>query len=101
MKIKKKSFSIENNINKKYYKNNLFLRDKVKLNKVVRNICNNLDNKKDTFHILSKKFILNFDKSDLTKFKKYKLIVVIGMGGSILGANAIFFKFSEIRFIKI
>ena len=95
MKKKKQNFSIENNINKKYYKNNLFLRDKVKLNKVVRNICNNLDNKKDTFHILSKKFILNFDKSDLTKFKKYKLIVVIGMGGSILGANAIYSSLKE------
>ena len=90
MKQKIKNFIIKNNINKNYYKNNLYLRDKIKLNKVVKKIYKDLDNKKDTFHILSKKFILNFNKSNFLKFKKYKLIILIGMGGSILGANAIY-----------
>ena len=90
MKTKVKNFTIENNINKNYYKNNFYLRDKIKLDKVVKKICNNLDNKKDTFHILSKKFILNLDKTNLLNFKKYKLIILIGMGGSVLGANAIY-----------
>ena len=90
MNKKIKNFTIENNINKNYYKNNLYLRDKVKLNKTIKKIYSNLDIKKNTFHILSKKFILNFNKSDLVKFQKYKLIVVIGMGGSILGAKAIY-----------
>jgi len=86
----KKNFLLENNINKYYFKNNLYLRDKVRTNKIIENIFLNLDDKKDAFHSLSKKFNFNFNKSKLKKFTKYKSIIIIGMGGSILGAKSIY-----------
>ena len=39
---------------------------------------------------LGKKFKLKFKKEELAKFNKYKNIIIIGMGGSILGAKAIY-----------
>ena len=47
-------------------------------------------NLKKTLNVLNKNFKLNFNKSDLKKFKDYKNIVIIGMGGSILGSEAIY-----------
>jgi len=44
----------------------------------------------DTLQVLSKNFKFNFNQQDLKKFKKFKSIVIIGMGGSILGAEAIY-----------
>jgi glucose-6-phosphate isomerase len=84
------NLSITNNIKKNYFKSNLYSRDKIRLKKIIKYIYNNIDNKKDTFHILSKKFILNFNEQNFKKFKKFKLIIIIGMGGSILGSHAIY-----------
>ena len=86
----KKNFLLENSINKIYYNANLYTKDKIKLKKIIENIFNNLDNKKDTFHVLSKKFIFNLKVSKLKKFKKYNSVVLIGMGGSVLGARSIY-----------
>jgi len=58
--------------------------------KIFNQIKFNLSHKQDTFHVLSKNFKLNFNISDLKKFNKFKKVVVIGMGGSILGAEAIY-----------
>jgi glucose-6-phosphate isomerase len=91
----KKNFIIENNINKKYFKNYLFLKDKIKLNKIINKIYSNLDNKKNTFHIFSKKIIFNFTGANLKIFTKYDSIILIGMGGSVLGAKAIYSFMSE------
>ena len=63
---------------------------KKKLKKIIKEIKKSLDSKKDTLHILSKKFKLNFNSSDLKRFQKFKQIILIGMGGSALGANAIY-----------
>ena len=90
MKKKKNNFLLENNINKNYLKNNLSLKYKSKLKKEIKDIYNNLDNRKDTFHILSKKFILDLDKLSLKKFTRHKSIILIGMGGSVLGSKAIY-----------
>ena len=85
-----KNLLLKNNINKNYFKNNLYFKDKIKINKIIKNIYNRLDDKKDTFHPLSKKFDLNFNKSNFEKFRKYKSVILIGMGGSVLGAQAIY-----------
>ena len=61
-----------------------------KFSKIINNIFNNLNNTKDTFHSLSNKFEFNFKIKDLNKFKKFNTVVVIGMGGSILGTEAIY-----------
>ncbi len=45
--------------------------------------------KGDVFHSFSKNFKLNFNLKELKKYKKFKRIIIIGMGGSILGAQAI------------
>jgi len=86
----KNSFSLENNINKNYFNNNLYSADKILTNKSIKNIYRNLDYKKNTFNVLSDNFLLDFNKSNLKYFKKYNTIVIIGMGGSILGAKAMY-----------
>ena len=60
----------------------------------------NLDIRRDNFHILSKNYKLNFKNKDLKKFQRFKNIAVIGMGGSILGAEAMF-NFFENKIKKI
>ncbi len=53
-------------------------------------IYKNLDSSKDAFNSLSNKFKFNFKTIDLNRFRKFKTVVIIGMGGSILGAEAIY-----------
>ena len=86
----KKNFILENNIDINYFNKNLYTKDKKKLNKIINNTFSNLNNIKNTFHILSKKFDLDFDKSKFKRFIKYNSVVLIGMGGSVLGAHAIY-----------
>ena len=86
----KKNFILEDHINKDYFKKKLHPKDKIKLNKIIKIIYENLDNKKDTFHILSKKFIFNYEYFNLKKFEKYKSVILIGMGGSVLGSHSIY-----------
>jgi glucose-6-phosphate isomerase len=90
VKKNKKNFQLENNIHKNYYKKNLYKKDKIKVDKFIKDIYFSLDNKKNNFHTLSKKFILDFDKKNLKKYIKYKTVILIGMGGSVLGAHAIY-----------
>ena len=90
MKKRIKNFLLENNIKKKNFKNNFYQKDKIKLNKIIKKIYLNINSKKDIFYILSKKFKYNFNQQDLKKFLKYKIVILIGMGGSSLGASAIY-----------
>ncbi|MDB9760511.1 glucose-6-phosphate isomerase [Pelagibacteraceae bacterium] len=90
MKKKLKNFLLKNYIKKNFIKNNLYSKNTRKLNKIIKDVYKNLDKNKDTFHILSKNFILDIDEAKLKKYKKYKSIVLIGMGGSVLGSNAIY-----------
>jgi glucose-6-phosphate isomerase len=85
-----KNIYLTNNIGSNYYKKSLYLSDKVKLNKLIYNILKSINDKKDVFHSLSKKFNFDFKYSDLAKFNKYKSIILIGMGGSVLGAKALY-----------
>ena len=77
---------LKNSLQKKNIKKNLskdFLKFFNELNSEIKN-----NNK--TLNVLNKEFKLNFKLKDLKKFKKYKTIALIGMGGSILGAEAIY-----------
>ena len=93
--MKNKKIIYKNNIQKKY----LNLKFNKKLNKkysdILDNIVINLDTTKNTFHSLSNKFRFNFKTKDLYKFKKFKTVVIIGMGGSILGSEALYFFLKE------
>ena len=88
--MKNKKIIYKNNIQKKY----LNLKFNHKLNKkysnILKNIITNLDTTKDAFHSLSDKFKFNFKTKDLYKFKKFKTVAIIGMGGSILGSEALY-----------
>ena len=85
-KILYRNFIQANHLSKKY---NEALKNKY--NKIFKKINFNLDYEKNIFHSLSKKFNLSFRLKDLNKFKKFKTIVIIGMGGSILGSKALYY----------
>tara|TARA_B100001059_G_C17671967_1_gene495004 strand:- start:336 stop:641 length:306 start_codon:yes stop_codon:yes gene_type:complete len=70
-----------------------------KFEKIFLEIKKDIKNNKKTLNILDDKFKLNFKTNDLKKFKKFKTIVIIGMGGSILGTEAIY-NFLNIKIKK-
>ncbi len=89
MKKNKTDIRYKNFIQKDYLnKNKKIIK---KYSDILKKITYNLDNDKDIFHSLSKKFTLNFKYQDLHKFRKFNTVVIIGMGGSILGSEAIYF----------
>ena len=49
-----------------------------------------INSNKDALNIFSENFELNLNKNELKRFKKFKNIAIIGMGGSSLGTKAIF-----------
>ena len=85
-----KTINLKNSITSPYFNKKFYSKDKKKLSKIVEDILFSLNNKKDTFHLLSKNFDLNFTYSELQKFNKFKSVIIIGMGGSCLGAEAIY-----------
>ena len=70
-----------------------------KLDNIFLEIKNDILKKNKTLNVLDKNFEFNFKLKDLIKFKKYKKLAIIGMGGSILGAEAIY-NFFESRIKK-
>ena len=86
--MKKNSVSHKNFL--KNYSNQRSL--KKSFDKIINDIDRKCDYSKNTYHVLSKKFPFDFKINNLKKFKKFKNIVIVGMGGSILGANAIYVK---------
>ena len=75
---------------------NIHLRKDFKLkhlsmyNRAQSKLIEDIDNTNKTENVLNKNFKLNFKVKDLNKFKKFKNLAIIGMGGSILGAEAIY-----------
>ena len=57
--------------------------------KLLSLLKNEIQNKEKTINVLNKNYQFNFKFSQLQKFKKFRKIAIIGMGGSILGAEAI------------
>jgi len=85
-----KNIYLKSRISSKYLNKNFYTKDKKKLNKIFNNIFFSLNYKKDVFHSLSRKFNFNFKNSQLIKFNKFKSVIIIGMGGSVLGAESIY-----------
>ena len=83
------NLSINNYIQDKYLKKKSLRELSKKFEKKFRELNNEIISINKTLHVLNKKFRFNFDISNLKKFKKFKTIVMIGMGGSILGAEAV------------
>ena len=94
--MKKNNLIINNLINDS--STNYSLKKKLlkKFNLVKKSILKNLDDKKNFYNVFNEKFELDFKIKDLKKFKKFQNITIIGMGGSILGSEAIYEFLSNI-----
>ncbi len=61
-----------------------------KFSNLLNDIFKSLNTTKNAFNSLSNKFKFNFQFKDLNRFNKFNKVVIIGMGGSNLGAEAIY-----------
>ena len=85
-----KYLTVFNNIQNRNYKKNHFKKFSKDFQKVISEVVLEINNREKTLSILNKKFKLNFVLNDLKKFEKFNTVALIGMGGSILGAEAIY-----------
>jgi len=88
--VKNKKIIYKNFIQNKYLDQKLNKKYKKAYSEIFDKIKTRLDIIKDTLHLLSGKFKLNFKTKDLKKFKKFNTVAIVGMGGSILGSEAIY-----------
>ena len=93
----KEEIEKKNNIQKKHLDKIFINKLLKKFNKIEKRILKDINNPNKTLNILNKNYKFNFKIRDLNKFKKFKTIAIIGMGGSILGAEAIYFFFLKIK----
>ncbi len=75
---------------KNFFSNKSSSKKNIILNKIFDEINQNTKKEKNVFSSLNRNFKLNFKTREFKKYKKSKLIVIIGMGGSILGSEAIY-----------
>ena len=87
--MNKKNILIKNNIQSYNLNNKLLKKFSKNFQKIIIDINNDIKNTKKTLNVLDEKFKMNFKLKNLSKFKNFKTIAVIGMGGSILGSAAI------------
>ena len=87
--MKNKYLSFENHITNKISKSRSYDVLSNRFDKKLLEIKKEINDKNKTLSVLNKKFTFNFKTKDLKKFKKFKTISIIGMGGSILGAEAL------------
>jgi len=97
--VKNNKFIFKNNIYPKYLNKKLLNKFNKKYSKIEKEVSALIDEPENVYNILSENFRLSFKIRDLEKFKKYRNIAIIGMGGSILGSQAIF-KFLENKIKK-
>ena len=90
MKNKKINFSYLNHLSNPIIKSNFLIKNEKIIKIYIKNIFKNLEFSGDNFHFLSKNFKFNFNIDQLKKFNKFKSILIVGMGGSALGSNAIY-----------
>ena len=89
--MKKNLIEKKNYIQKKYLNSMSLKKFSNKFEKELKKINSNIKNPLDFFHLFNTNYNFNFDIKDLKKFKKFNTIAIIGMGGSILGAKAIYY----------
>ena len=63
--------------------------NKKKINQLIKKTIKSTEKAHNVFHSFSRNFKLNFSQSELNKYKKFKRVIIIGFGGSILGTQAI------------
>ena len=85
----KNNLIIENNISHKFLNYKLIKKISKNYKKIFNEILFEKNNPNKIFNLFSENFRFNFDLNEIQKFKKFKKIAIIGMGGSILGSEAI------------
>ena len=85
-----KNILFRGNINSKDFSRKSLSYYTKKFNTIFSNIKKDIKNSSKTLNVLDKKFKMNFKIKELSQFKKFKNIAIIGMGGSILGTEAIY-----------
>ena len=88
--MKNRNIIYNNSIPKKYLSEKLNKRLKKNFNNIFTDITKNINSQNNVFSTLNKNFNYNFKIKEINKFKKFKNVVVIGMGGSSLGSEAIY-----------
>ena len=86
----KQNLVCKNNFLKQDLNKNFSQKFLKKFNKTLQEINLEIDNDKKLLHVINKDYKFNFKLSDLRNFKKYNTIAIVGMGGSILGSEAIY-----------
>tara|TARA_X000000950_G_scaffold78923_1_gene99263 strand:- start:6138 stop:7337 length:1200 start_codon:yes stop_codon:yes gene_type:complete len=81
---------LKNHIKSKYFKDKSFKSLSKKFDRIFSEIKLDIKNDKKTLNVLDNNLKFNFKIQELTRFKKFKTIVLVGMGGSILGSEAIY-----------
>ena len=97
--MKNNKLIFKNNIYPKYLSKKSLIKFNKKYSEIEKEVSAQINEPENVYNILSENFRLNFKIRDLEKFKKYQNIAIIGMGGSVLGSNAIF-KFLENKIKK-
>ena len=93
--MKNINLEIINSFHQRTIKNNISKKLSNKFSVLLSNLNKDFNNYNKTLNVLNKKFIIDPKVKQLNKFKKYKKVAVIGMGGSILGAEAIYNFFQK------
>ena len=86
---------LKNNIQPKYIKGSSLKHFSKKFEKTFLEVNNEIKSMNKTLNVLHDKFKFNFKIKDLKKFKQFRTIAIIGMGGSILGVEAIYGFFEK------
>ena len=86
----KNNLILKNNITKDNLRFINLKKQKNYISNIISELNKNLNDTKKTINVLSKNFKFNFQFRDLNRFKKFRKIALIGMGGSILGSEAIY-----------
>ena len=86
----KNNLSLKNFIHRKHLEKNSVKALTKKYSKILVETRKDIFKPKKTLNVLNKKYFSNFKFGELRKLKKFKTIVLIGMGGSILGSEAIY-----------
>jgi len=88
--VKQKDLLITENIQSRYLSKLLLKKFNKKFQSTLSEVDFEISSFQKTLNILNKNFKFNFKLSDLKRFKKFQKISLIGMGGSILGTEAIY-----------
>ena len=88
--MKKNIFKLKNSFPKEIFNNLEYKKLSNNFDQIFEGIQEDKNKFMNTMNLFHKKYVFNFTIKDLKKFKKFKRIAIIGMGGSILGAEAIY-----------